>query len=137
MKGTGIVALALLSMALVSRSGELRRVKVGEVFELKVGRCAAVEPQGTTLCFDRVVEDSRCPKGAMCVRAGNARISVMVTAPGGSAASLELNTADGPESGVVHGLEIRLLSVDPYPVVHRPVDPKARTARFCITAGKK
>ncbi len=136
MRRSPFVVLVFFAAALALRSGEPARVETGAAFELKVGRCAVVEPLGTKLCFDRVMEDSRCPKGAMCIRAGNARVSLTVAPVDGDAARLELNTAEGPKSGVAGGLEIELLSVDPYPVVHRPVDPTAYTATFCVKVVK-
>ncbi len=137
MRKSPFAVLVFFAAALALRSGAPAHVEAGTTIVLKVGRCAVVGPQDATLCFERVVEDSRCPKGAMCIRAGNARIAVRVTSKDGRTDHLDLNTAEGPTCGVGAGLEIELLSVDPYPVVHQPVDPKAYTATFSVTAVKK
>ncbi len=65
--------------------------------------------------FVSVPEDSRCPKGAACVWAGNAKVKLEVRKGRGAWKTVELNTNAGATSAVVEGFEIKLVGLDPYP----------------------
>ena len=49
---------------------------LGEPFEIKIGKSVAISAQKLDVSFERVNEDSRCPKDVNCVWAG--QISVIV-----------------------------------------------------------
>lgn len=132
-----LVALLLVTAAMAPRPGARTRVELGRNFVLKIGGSAVIEPSDTLFRFDDVVEDSRCPKGAMCIRAGNARVAVRLELPDGRVEHIELNTAEGPRYAVSGGLRIELLAVEPYPVVHRPIDREAYEAAFVVTTSKR
>lgn len=65
--------------------------------------------------FAAVAEDSRCPKDAVCVWAGNAKVKLEVRKGRGTWKTIELNTNSGSQSAIVDGYEIKLVDLDPYP----------------------
>jgi len=90
--------------------------KIGEEFELKYGQSVQVYDHETILItFQNVGEDSRCPKGAVCIWQGNARIVLKVAQQDTS-----VNTTLEPKEITYsrpdgYQYTIRLVSVSPYP----------------------
>jgi len=73
------------------------------------------------------VNDSRCPKGAHCIQAGEGRITLAVDGDGYGSYRLELSTTD--EVPVyLNKLGCKLESLDPYPRAGSPADPGAYRA---------
>ena len=101
------------------------RVRLGQEFDLRVGRQAAVEGEGFRVKFASVVSDSRCPEGVACVWAGNAEVLIEAEA-GGSRAGLKLNTHGGdgfPKEGRHQQYSVGLVALKPRP--HKDVAVKA------------
>ena len=94
-----------------------RQVGPGRVdeFVLAGGQDAVVDGAGLRLKFDRVLDDSRCPKRVSCVWTGAARIAVTVTPDGRQPATLEFNTNPAPGqthlTETVGGFTVELRSV--------------------------
>lgn len=105
----------------------------GQTVTLRVGQSTVVEG-GLALSFDRVVGDSRCPAGAVCVWEGDGVLAVRlqrVSAPPGGA-ELHRNPRFAQRTTYA-GFEIRLEALTPYPVVHAPIPPEAYRARLIVT----
>jgi hypothetical protein len=79
-----------------------------------------------TVCFDKLVEDSRCPATAICVWQGVAVAKFTFTA-GTAQHSLTLATAKYPgfpsTDTVVAGYSIKLLNITPYPGTSTTQEP--------------
>ena len=92
-------------------------VALDQAFSLKVGETVTVAGENLMLRFDAVLEDSRCPKDALCVQAGQARIAAQAQQLGKSTATLELilNPAMNANRAMYEGYEIQLTRLDPYP----------------------
>jgi hypothetical protein len=56
----------------ISCSSEVS-ASLGKEFTLPIGKTAAIGSENISLKFDKVTTDSRCPKGVVCVWAGEAR----------------------------------------------------------------
>lgn len=68
------------------------------------------------LCFEKVISDSRCPKGVYCVQAGNAQILLKYFRKEAEPESLFLNTDPGAKtSAIVNGYQVSLRNLYPYP----------------------
>jgi hypothetical protein len=93
------------------------------IFALSVGEEAEVAT-GTKLRFDRIVSDSRCPAGVQCVWAGEVRIALSLSAPGGSQ-SVELSEKDN--TAKLQSFDIEYLSFDLCP----PDKPDGVLGREC------
>ena len=71
-----IPTAVLLAAACVEPSTE---VPLAQDFELSLGQTVAIAGTAHRVTFEAVPEDSRCPTDAVCVWAGNARVSLRVT----------------------------------------------------------
>jgi hypothetical protein len=97
--------------------------EVGHPFQLQ-GSQQAILRQGVEITFVSVLEDSRCPQGAMCIWEGEARVALDVKKTGQpSPVRVELSTLPDKSSANVDGYRIELQRVDPYPELNRPLPP--------------
>ena len=95
------------------------RVELGQEFVLSASRAATVG--GSTVRFDKVLEDSRCPMNARCVWEGNARVEFTIS-QGGKASSLILNTSERFATKQDFGdITLRLVRLDPTPMAGEKV----------------
>jgi hypothetical protein len=88
---------------------------------LAIGEEVRVRSPELRLRFDRVLQDSRCPMGALCIVAGSATLKLRVTGPGAPAdSSLVLdNTRPDSSTGVI----LRVTAVTPLPQIGATIDP--------------
>jgi len=110
--------LALMAIAAAACGGPTE-VQLEEDFILALGKSAAVEGTGITVTFAGVLEDSRCPINAVCVRAGNAKVVLGLQNPTRSA---EVNIPDQPRGVFIDRIEIRLIELNPAPEVGKELD---------------
>lgn len=107
---------------------------LGEPVHLKVGEAAVFAGEHLKVEFLAVTEDSRCPTGAVCVWAGQAKVSLRATA--GSAAqdfTLTLSVSDAAAASAdVLGYRMTLLSLLPHPAVNSPSDPAERAIELRV-----
>ncbi len=91
-------------------------VSLGQRFTLAVGQTATVRGEGLELTFKDVLEDSRCPKNAVCIQMGKARIAVEAK-KGGAVVDTTIEQpglSDGSSEWTVHGYTV-VFHLDPYP----------------------
>jgi len=93
---------------------------------LGVGQSAEIGP-ATTLRFNRIVSDSRCPADVQCVWAGEVRIALTLTSPAGSA-DFELAGATA-NSTTVQSFLIEMAEFGPC----EPGPSKAASAAECAS----
>lgn len=87
-----------------------------EEVKIQVGEQKAVTEDKIKIKFVSLVEDSRCPEGANCVWAGNARIKVEISC-NNRTEEFEINTNLGPKGAAFDGYAINLVSLTPEPKV--------------------
>jgi len=102
--------------------------KLGEEFGLKFGDKVTLRGTDLTLAFKDVTEDSRCPEGAVCVWAGNARILLGV-----NQTAIALNTTLEPKQASYSSYVIQLLGLYPYPKVDRQIKKEEYIAALIVT----
>ena len=78
---------------------------------LSKGMSVAIAP-ATTLTFERIVSDSRCPKGVQCVWAGEVTLALRLKSPRGSDT---LQLANSASEGSAQGYRLKLLSYQACP----------------------
>jgi hypothetical protein len=80
------VMLVLLTLAGIitgcGPSGDEISVSTGKEFILPVGKAAVVSGEKLSIQFTSVEADSRCPKGVVCIQAGEARCLLQMTLQG-------------------------------------------------------
>lgn len=86
--------------------------------------------------FEDVLEDSRCPVGATCVWAGNARVALTVERTGEDPARIELNTLREPRSATVSGCTVDLADLTPTRKVGEELDRRAYAVTLKVKCGK-
>jgi len=93
------------------------RVELDKSFSLKPGETAQVADTGLKIGFDGVTADSRCPKGVQCFWAGDATVRVWLQQGSEPREVRELHASSAAaQAATALGHELRLLSLDPYPV---------------------
>ena len=104
-------------------------VTVGQEFRLHIGESATVGGISSTVTFNHVQSDSRCPTGAQCVQAGSAEVALDVT--GAAARSLTLSTDAASRQAPLGSAVIRLVSLTPLPG-SAAVPPSQYVATLCV-----
>jgi hypothetical protein len=106
-------------------------VGLNERFTLAPNETAQVKEARTSLTFNGVEGDSRCPADALCVQGGDARVKIEARS-GGSTRSYELHTGD--MKPVVHeGLTITLVQLSPYPFGGTTIKPGDYRATLTVS----
>jgi hypothetical protein len=91
--------------------------QLGKPFTLEPGGVYTVQDQPAwTLEFVRVVQDSRCPKSAVCVWAGDAELEFRVS-QGGNQQLVRLHSGLQAQSVVAMGYRVTLTQLEPEPDV--------------------
>ncbi len=124
-----LVTLTILAAVMVSSAYSF----TPETVTVKAGKQATARKSKLKIRFISVVEDSRCPTGAQCVWAGNAKIKIEVSVPKGETKTFDINTETGPKGDQIGGYAVTLDSLTPYPNANKPTDIKKYTAKFNIT----
>ena len=105
-------------------------------FTLKLGAAESIDGDGLRIQFERVVSDSRCPKGAQCIRAGEAVIQIAVTR-GSTKESYDLKTMPPDASRVeIDRYRVTLVAVEPEPTLESPPPQGDYTATLTVTRSR-
>ena len=118
---TFVASLACIACS-TADSAQPAYIEMGKSFSLRVGESALAREQTLRVGFEGVTSDSRCPKDEQCVWAGDAIARIWVQQGSGPKETRALHTAAGAAQAVrVLGVEVRLLSLDPYPGTGKPI----------------
>ncbi|MEP6832568.1 MAG: hypothetical protein ABJB74_04200 [Gemmatimonas sp.] len=140
-------ALLLVSLAACSGSPANDRIGAANLnglpilpttITLAVGASTDVPSANLRIRFDSVTADSRCPTSVKCVWAGEATVALTVTQLSGtmSAQLLSLSTTAGKDTATSYGQPIRLVSVQPFPVITTPIAQPLYRIELKVGAGK-
>jgi len=102
----------------------MRTVAAGQATSMAQGASVRLS-DGATLKFVAVPQDSRCPPGVQCIRAGDADIEFAFTPAGGSATTVTPNLPEAPMKpiGAWH-LTVEQLTFGSAPVATVRIDPQ-------------
>lgn len=101
-------------------------VSLGVEFTLAPGQSALAGDDGLPVTFASVTEDSRCPKDAVCVWAGQVVVDVAAGSSG------EHHALKPGETAGVGGFRVTLVKVEPYPSSQSTIEPSAYRATFVV-----
>jgi hypothetical protein len=101
---------------------------------LKVGQTVSCG-RDATLHFQAVLQDSRCPEGANCVWAGNARVALTVRRASKDPVTIELNTNLEPKAAEISDLAVELIDLRPTRRVGEELDKSAYVVTLRVTDG--
>jgi hypothetical protein len=97
--------------------GTTNDIQLGQPFTLEPGGVYVVHDQPAwNLEFVRVVQDSRCPKTAVCVWAGDAELEFRVS-QSSDQQTIRLHSGLEPRSLIVRGYRLTLTQIEPEPDV--------------------
>lgn len=122
--GAMLLAAAASALAAPVDSGDADRAptQLGQAFVLQPGQSVAAgsAASGVLVGFDRVLTDSRCPKGAQCIWAGDATVLVWLARPNGPRITGELHTTPGRANVLTAaGHSLALIRLEPAPISGR------------------
>ena len=127
-------ALLLGSSACDSATSPSRSVRLGETFELRAGESAAIADELLVVTFERVSEDSRCPLGVLCIRAGEGIAELALRRLPSTTGHLTLKTDPLDESvGRFESYAIRLDELLPHPVAGEAIPAGDYRAKLVVT----
>jgi hypothetical protein len=100
---------------------------------LRVAETLRVSGANATLTFVSVQRDSRCPKGARCIRAGEAVVVLSVREGNGDATTLTFEVPPGGgASQSFHGYRIQIVGLDPQTETDVEIAPSDYVATIAI-----
>ena len=124
-----VIYLIVLSFMLSCQSSiSAGEVSLGEDFEMEFGQNLTIPQESVRIQFKDVLEDSRCPEGATCIWAGNAKIAILL-----NETEANLNTYLEPKQSRMSRYTVDLISVKPYPKVGVEVKKEDYVAKLRIT----
>jgi hypothetical protein len=106
--------------------------RLGEQFELRVGETAYIADTRFTVRVKAVPEDSRCPRDAVCVWAGNARVALALR-EAAKAEDADVNSTLEPHAATRWGYTVELVDVQPVPTAGEPTSADRYLIRLVVT----
>jgi hypothetical protein len=92
-------------------------------FKLTAGRSATIDGERLQVGFERVVSDSRCPRDAQCIVAGEGVVRVWLLKAPGARENRDLKTTPDAASAVYGTYRITLRALDPVPMTNHAIRP--------------
>lgn len=108
---------------------------LNERVTLAVGATTMIDTN-LTVHFDGVPADSRCPGDAICIWQGDAVLRVSAGLKGRPSTTFELGVNDPlRREAAIRDYLIRVESLDPYPFLSRPTDPRSYRVTLRVVRG--
>ena len=107
---------------------------LGQPVTLRPGDKAVFEAERLQIRFERVVSDSRCPKDAQCVWAGEAVIRLTATLPDASNKSIDVKASPTDTGTAVGSFRVSVNDLQPLPTVNGAV--READYRLTLTVAK-
>ena len=128
------LAFSLTACAIWSRSDAraIQGPSFDEPFTLAPGASVVVGADRVGVRFVEVSSDSRCPRDAQCIRAGEALVRASVAVPGSDSQRVDLSTASKAGSVRVGGYRLALTALTPEPETSKPIAPRDYRATFSL-----
>ena len=100
---------------------------------LKVGEALQIGGARTSLTFIRVERDSRCPRGARCIRAGEAVVVFSLREDDGGVSSLTFEVPPGGgASQSFRGYRVQIVGLDPQAETDVEIAPDGYVAAIAV-----
>jgi hypothetical protein len=117
----------------ITESGNSEELELNDTIEINNKTCKYNSENQFFLCLDSILEDSRCPTGAECFLAGDARIRFHFEKLNGQPVDFILHTDEFATHEItIEGYKITLLDLLPYPTVHNIQYKGSRRAKMII-----
>ena len=106
-------------------------------FKLAPGRSTTIEAERLQIGFERVVSDSRCPRGAQCIVEGEAIVRVWLQKAPAARENRDLTTTPTATSAVYSGYRVNLEALDPVPTTDHAIKPSEYAATLVVSLASK
>lgn len=111
-----LILMVIFLLAAIGQNSKCENdVSLDRELTLKYGQTIELKEEKFKIKFVSVLEDSRCPQGEQCIRAGNGSISIEVVDANNQSASFGLKTNDEPREFVYRRYRIGLIDLQPNP----------------------
>ena len=108
-------------------------IEIDKPFVLKVGEHVTWGGGRARLVFDRVVQDSRCPKGEQCIVAGTATMRFVLKVVGERSREFDVRLPDRAWAPILaEGPHLLVTGLDPYPVSGRSASEEQYQATLVL-----
>ena len=131
--------LTFLACASLSDSGSPAAptaARLDQAFTLAAGAVAVFDAEHLQVGFDRVLSDSRCPRGAQCIVEGEATVRVWLSKSPRGKDNRDLKTTPNALEAVYDAYRIKLVTLEPYPGVERAVRPSEYVATLLVSRSR-
>lgn len=135
MRPTRLLAALLLAGCTGHRAAEssaAAEAPLDTAVVVPAGGTIAVRGTDLALTFERVVEDSRCPLGVMCIQAGTARVALRAR-EGGRDVPFTMTLGPTGADTTVGAWRIALQSLDPVRRQHDSIAPADYRLQLSVT----
>jgi hypothetical protein len=93
------------------------------LFQLTINQTAVIEKENISLTLLNIVEDSRCPDGAVCVWPGQVKALFNIRINEKQETfNLTLNSNETYSQKTFEGYSVRLVEVSPYPKLNKDIN---------------
>jgi hypothetical protein len=115
--------ILILSGVIILLFNKCRKSKLENgKYTLKAEGCTSENVNHNKVCFQKLITESRCPEGAMCVWQGYAQAEFLFT-DGQQSITFSLATIDGGglrKDTIINNIKISLIDIIPHPAIHNP-----------------
>ncbi len=117
----------------VTNSETFSNMVVGDTVTISWHDCLKGPENKMYICFESVLNDSRCPTGALCFWEGNATVRFRIEKDDDNPVLFDLNTHGGfTADTVIYGYKFSLVGLEPYPALNHTTDPKDYKAHLSV-----
>lgn len=109
---------------------EYNNLRLNDTIDLACKDCLNTNNGQSYICFDKVLSDSRCPSGVVCVWAGEATARFKIEKYNSSPVFVDLQ--EGVKDTVIYGYKISFIKLLPYPALDHHIRPEEYKARIVI-----
>jgi hypothetical protein len=106
---------------------------LNQPFDLRPGTAARLDGDRLEIGFEAVVSDSRCPRGAQCITAGEAIVSISLSKPPAAKEHRQLSTTPNSPDATCCGYRVRLVALEPAPALDRTIAASDYVATLLVS----
>jgi len=108
---------------------------LGQKITLSPGGSANIESEKVTFTFDKVLNDSRCPDGAMCIWQGQVQVLVTIDTDGSKEQiTLTQGGLSSEPASQIYGQYRLEFNITPYPKVNETIKDSDYRLELTVTA---
>ncbi len=130
-----ILLLVLILFSSCSSFDQIEQYKTSnDTMTINLNQVCFNEKYGIKLQFDSIINDSRCPIGALCLWEGNAQIQFSLISKNKKHDKFYLNTHSAfTQDTIIHGIDYKLVNLLPHQKLGNTTNPQLHLAVVVAT----